>query len=205
MRRTVVLTGYNDKLAALAAITEPRLQEYADRHGMDFISSRYKEADNPYWQKIRDVAAVIDNLYERALWMDIDQLVTNMDARLPEYWLGAHFSMDWGVDATGPSDFSACGFIACADSLPLFKWVESVHDQYADGPFPEQTPLRLAYRENRFPGLIYVHPRRLFNAVPIEVHSSAPEPWKSGDFAAHLTMLSVQERVELAKKILARL
>lgn len=204
MRKTVILTGYNDKLVPLAAITEPRLEQYADRQGMDFVASRYKEMVNPYWQKIRDVIAAIE-LYDRALWMDIDQLVTNMDAQLPEYWLGAHFSMDWGVDATGPSDFSACGFIACADSLPLFQWVESVHDQYADGPFPEQTPLRLAYRENRFPGLIYSHPRRLLNAVPIEVHPSAPEPWQPGDFAAHLTMLSVEERVKLARTILARL
>lgn len=204
MSNTILLTGYNPKFSKLAAITEPRLQEYADRHGMDFIASLYKETVNPYWEKIRDVIATID-LYERVVWLDIDQLVTNMDAKLPEYWLGAHFSMDWGIDATGPDCFSACGFIACADSLPLFEWVESVHDLYAGGTFPEQTPMRLAYRENRFPGLIYVHPRRLFNAVPIEVHPSAPEPWQPGDFCAHATMLPVDERVALAGKILARL
>lgn len=201
---TLLLTGYNEKFKPLANITVQRLFAYANQHELKFTCHAYVGSMNPYWQKVRDILRYLPD-FDRILWMDCDQLVTNMDFELPAVWSGAHFSMDWGQDATGPECFSACGFLACSDSLPLFEWIESVHDQYADGPFPEQTPMRLAYTENRFPGKMHVHSRRLFNAVPIEVHPTVVEPWQPGDFCAHVTMASLTERVAIAQKILERL
>jgi hypothetical protein len=201
---TLLLTGYNEKFKPLADITVPRMQDYAQRHNLRFKAQQYGES-NPYWEKIRDtIAALSTGFYERVFWLDADQLITTPEVSFDRLTKGVHFSQDWGVDATEPHHFSACGFVACLDSLPLFEWVESVREQYVGGDFPEQTPLRLALQENRFPGMIHVHPRRVFNSVPIEVHPSVVEPWQPGDFAAHITMLTVEERVKLAKEIAER-
>jgi len=55
-------------------------------------------------------------------------------------------------------------------------------------------------------GLINIMQRRYFNAVPDDVcPGKVPEPWQPGDFAAHLTMLPIEERIALANKILKTL
>jgi len=47
--------------------------------------------------------------------------------------------------------------------------------------------------------------RRMFNAVPDEVSpGNVVEPWQPGDFAAHLTMLPVEQRVALFHEISRR-
>ncbi len=197
---TTVLSGFNHRFSQLATVTMLPMLQWATRHGYVYVCEPYDQAVNPYWQKIRQVITTLKRGWaDRVIWLDCDQLVTNLDISFDQT-SGVHFSRDWGVDATEDQHFSACGFVACRDALPLFEWVESVHDQYAHGDFPEQTPLRLAYAENRFPGLMHVHERRVFNAVPMEVHASVVEPWQPGDFAMHITMKDVEERVKLAEK-----
>ena len=47
--------------------------------------------------------------------------------------------------------------------------------------------------------------RNVFCAVPDEVSpGNVVEPWQPGDFAAHLTMLPIAERVELFHEIMGR-
>lgn len=201
---TLLLTGYNEKFNPLADITVPLMMRYAELHGLR-IQVREYEDRNPYWQKITDtIAALSSGFYERVLWLDADQLITTPEVSFERMQSGVHFSRDWGKDATEDSHFSACGFVACRDALPVFEWVESFRDKYELGDFPEQTPLRLAHHENHFPGMMHVYPRKVFNAVPIEVHPTVVEPWESGDFAAHITMLEIDERVKLAREILKR-
>lgn len=46
-----------------------------------------------------------------------------------------------------------------------------------------------------------IHPRRFLNAVPKEVDPTVQEPWQPGDFAAHLTNIPLEKRIELFHEI----
>ena len=83
-------------------------------------------------------------------------------------------------------------------------------------PFPEQQPMRDVIRkrieglaiidkkpgEPEWNGAINIHPPRFLNSVPNEVcPGKVVDPWRPGDFAAHLTMLPVEKRIELFHEI----
>lgn len=47
--------------------------------------------------------------------------------------------------------------------------------------------------------------RRMLNAVPDEVSpGNVPEPWQPGDFAAHITMVPIEERVRIFHEVMKR-
>lgn len=203
--RTLLLTGFDERFAPLGELTTPILRAYAQKHGYDFFCQRhYPDCIPAYWQKIPDTIAGLRN-YDRVFWVDADQLITNPSVSFDRFVYGLHVSMDWGRDATDIAHFSACAYMACNDALPIFEWIEQHRGQYQDGEFPEQTPLRELFRNPNYSPLFRIHPRRTLNAVPIEVHETAVEPWELGDWAAHLTMLSIPERVALFHRIRQRL
>lgn len=193
--KTLLLTGYDNKMKELGDLTSPLMLSYASKHGMDFRCVRDYPTNKPaYWQKMIDVLIAIDEGYEKIIWMDADIVVTN-DSYVPPMSSGFHASLDWGSDATDESCFSMCCFVAYPDSRYLFQWVVDHEKEYINGDFPEQTPMRYLYKTNKHS--MTTHPRRVFNSVPIEVHESAPEPWQAGDWLCHLTMIPFPERVKL--------
>lgn len=195
---TLVLTGYDDAMRDLGDLTAPLMEAYAIRHGFGFRCFRdFPEREPPYWRKIPKIIQAFDEGYLRVIWLDADQLVTNPAWVPPDEWQGFHASQDWGRDATRPEHFSMCGILAGRDALWLFEGIESKKAQCINGPFPEQTPAREYYQD----GVMTIHPRRVFNAVPIEVHETVVDPWQPGDFCAHLTMISIPDRVRLFHKI----
>ncbi len=201
----LLLTGYNDHQAPLGDLTAPLMESYAKRHRLGFRCVRFaatgKEA---YWQKIIETLRAFDEGFDRVFWLDADQAITNMDvkwesAKLHEYLM---VSQDWGSDADR-FDFSMCGYIASHRTRDLFEWVNERHDDFINGDFPEQTPMRMICKEQDRAALAS---RRDLNAVPDEVSpGNVVEPWQPGDFAAHLTMLPIDERVALFHKIMARI
>ena len=203
---TLILTGYDDKMKELGDLTAPRMAAYAERHGFDFLCVRDYPAGVPaYWQKMHDVVHAFDKGYTRVIWLDADQIVTNPEF-VPGHTVGFHASLDWGQDATEDSHFSMCAFVACPDSRYLFEWVLAHRDEYLYGAFPEQTPMRHLYAssaENR--RVMTIHPRCVFNAVPIEVHPTVVSPWHPGCWLCHLTMVPLPERVRLFHLISGRL
>lgn len=202
---TLVLTGYDDAMRELGDLTTPLMEAYAARHGFDFQCFRdFQGLEAAYWRKIPKTIEAFSRGYGRVIWLDADQMVTN-PAWVPlDEWIGFHASQDWGRDATAIEHFSMCGFVAGRDAIWLFDWIENNKAKYVNGPFPEQTPARHLYRDiqsTERAGSMTVHPRRVFNAVPIEVHETVVEPWKPGDWCAHLTMLAFPERVKLFHEI----
>lgn len=214
--RTLLYTAHNDAYAPLAAYTVPRMSEYAFKHGMEFM--RYNEPlddlpDAIYWLKFV-AARILLKVYERIIWLDVDQLITNMEFSLEDHFInfkhGFHAPMDWGEDAVADSDCSACGLVMHPDISPLVDEILSMRPESAGKPFPEQNPMRAVmkrYQQSTPLGRpVYPWPRKPLNAVPDAVcPGKVVNPWKPGDFAAHLTMLSIDERVKLAKEILKEL
>lgn len=205
--KTILYTGHDATYAALAAITVPRIAQYAERHGYDFHCSTEPLLDVPngiYWTGVCGALKAFDDGYERAIYLDVDQLITNYSSVLPDWGFGFHASKDWGEDAVEPWQFSMCGFVAHPDSVSLLRKAVSMEPEWRDRPFPEQNTVQEIAKN--FTDMVTVHPRKLFNAVPDAVcPGKVPEPWVNGDWCAHLTMLPIDERVKLAKEIVATL
>lgn len=204
---TLVLTGYDEKFAPIGDITSPIIEDYAYKHRFDYECMREPYGEyhygkyHPSWWKMHFLLDLLKQ-YERVIWIDADILVTNPEI-VPPGESGYHCSLDWGVDANEPHYLSNGCFAAFPDSIDLIRWVIDNKDNYSQ-LFHEQEHMRAA-ASSQFKDVITVHPRRMFNAVPIEIHESAVEPWRPGDWIAHLTMVDLKERVRLAKKMIAEL
>jgi hypothetical protein len=222
--RTLLFTAFDKKYEPLANLTVELMAQYADRHGLDFVCCANPELCSPdgiYWLKFH-LAPEYLQTYDRIIWLDADQMITNpvhQFLAVPPY--GFHVPKDWGFDAIEPWHFSVCGFVAHQDCIPLFEEVLTMEEGARGKEFPEQTPMREVARRHMGYGdqteaelltsvsvgvsPIRVHRPRFLNAVPNEVcPGKVVEPWRPGDFAAHLTMRSIKERVALAHEILQR-
>lgn len=228
--RTLLYTCYNEAYKELADITIPRMRNYAKRHDMMFLFdtgpllNSISPTEGIYWLKFEvAIAELGTGDYDRVIWLDVDQLITNLDFVLPETTHGFHVPKDWGHDAVEPWHFSVCGFIAHRDSVPLFERAIAMEPEWRGKPFPEQGPMREVVRhlvetqpnveaiaygldgKLAVCGNVHFMDRRPFNCVPEEVcPGKVPEPWQPGDFAAHITMLPIEERVKLAEKLADR-
>lgn len=205
MSKTLILTGYDGKFAPLGDLTTPLMLSYANRHRFDFLCVRtYPDGEPAYWHKVPRIVTAIEQGYDRVIWIDADMVVANPEYA-PPWDKGFHASKDWGVDATTDEHFSMCCIIAGKDSVSLFRWLLNHKADWISKPFPEQAPMRHLYANHvAAKEIMKIHPRRVLNAVPIEVHASVVEPWQPGDWLCHLTMLSIEARVALFHKIHAK-
>lgn len=201
----ILITGFNEEQAPLGELTAPLMESYAKRHNLGFRCVRFEaRGKEAYWQKIIETLRAFDEGFDRVMWLDADQMITNPDYVPGKGILGFSASRDWGSDAKTIHDFSMCGYVASVESRDAFEWVNDNHDKYIDGDFPEQTPMREFFRQN--PKNFWPRPRRDMNAVPDEVSpGNVVEPWQPRDFAAHLTMLSLVDRVSLLHQIQERI
>lgn len=209
----MLFTGADKAYEPLSRLTIPLMQRYADRHGYTFQFHGEPLLDVPegiYWTGVCGAKKAIEDGYDRAIYLDVDQQITNMDFEMPGWTCGFHVSKDWGEDAIEPWQFSMCGFIAHPDSYDLFKEALRLEPEWRGKPFPEQNIMqhllllrRLGEASITLAGCGQsVHERKLFNCVPDQVcPGKVPEPWVPGDFAAHLTMLPIDERVKLFYEI----
>lgn len=215
---TILYTGWDTPYHGLARLTMPLMNEYAAKHKMDAVGFTHPPKGlNIYWTGVARGLELLKQGYDRIMYLDVDQMVTNMEGSYDNLPLsGFHVSKDWGEDAKEEWHFSMCGFIAHEDCIPLFHKVLSMEPDYRDKPFQEQAPMQAAVHEMlalQYYGStsvsmpsVFIHPRKLFNCVPDAVcPGKVPEPWQKGDFAAHLTMLPVEKRIELFHQIKASL
>jgi hypothetical protein len=212
--KTLLYTGHDDAYQSLADITLPRMWEYSKLHGMDFKVYAEPLINIPngiYWTGVCGAMTAFRSGYERAIYLDVDQLVTNMNYDITDQMLnfqhGFHVPKDWGEDAIEDHDFSACCVITHKDSIHLLKEIFVIEPEWRDKPFPEQGPMRhvLQQRMQDISEPIYFHDRK-WNKVPDQVcPGKVPEPWQKGDWCAHLTMVDLPRRIEIANEILASL
>lgn len=207
--RTIVFSGVDPSYLPLANVTFPIMDTWARRQGYDFRGFLSVPGGlNAYWTGVACGLELLLGGYKRIIYLDADQFITNLNVNFDHIDKGGfHASKDWGSDATEPWHFSMCGFVAHRDCIKLFQQVLSMEPEWRDKPFQEQGPFQDVVRHmmecntDQAAPKITIHPRKVFNNVPDQVApGNVPEPWAPGDFAAHLTMVPMNERLELAKE-----
>jgi len=208
--RICLYTGFNKDYAELAKLTIPRMVACAARHRIDF-----REFHEPpgglsiYWTGVCRGLELFDLGYNYVIYLDADQLITT-PAKFPLFGSGFHIGRDWGTDATDPLHVSACGFQCDWAAAPILQHALDLESEWSDEAFPEQAQLREALAiatsgPRAVKEGITLHPRRVYGSVPDAVApGNVPEPWQPGDFAAHLTMVPMDRRIELAKELIAQ-
>lgn len=197
-----LITAYDNAMQNLGMLTSQRMLAYASVHGMDFRVARQFDASLPaYWHKIPMMLEAFRDGYDAVMWLDADQVITNLEWR-PPWTSGFHASLDWGTDATTDNHFSACGIVVYRDAMPIIQWIHDNRDFWASQPFPEQAAMRFYHLRGEQGFRMSIHPRRVFNAVPSELCETAPEPWGLGDFCCHLTHVPIPERVHMFFKVI---
>jgi hypothetical protein len=204
--KTLLFTGFNDAYRALGDLTVPPMLSYTSRHGFDFKCYRTPIIDDIpnaiYWTGVCGAIEAFGCGYDRVVYLDADQMITNPDIVPQVAETGVAISKDWGADAVEPWYFSMCGWIAHKNSAILFIKALQLEPDFREKSFPEQAPMQHLYRMVPWvPPMVQVHSRRMFNAVPKEVDPTVQEPWQPGDFAAHLTNLPLEKRIELFHEI----
>jgi hypothetical protein len=199
--KTILYTGYDEAYKPLADLTVPLMAEYAERHGMKFFAYSIAPAHlNTYWTGVaRGLELLIDDEPDRVIYLDVDQMVTNPDFLIDGHIFehGFHVPRDWGNDAK-EMDASACCLILYQDCIPLLEEILALEPEYRDKPFQEQAPMRQVLQQRMDTHPIYIHTRKPLNCVPDQVcPGKVPEPWQPGDFAAHITMVSLERRIEI--------
>lgn len=209
--KTVLFTGYDASYTPLANLTLPLMQDYADRHDIDFKSFPLPPPGlNIYWTGVARGLQLLEN-YDRIIYLDVDQMVTNMDFDIegwlnPGYGYGFHAPQDWGKDATGPEHRSACCLIMHPDCIPILEKILAIEPEYQDKPFQEQAPMRDVLtqwsRHGDVSCTVYQHKRKPMNCVPDQVcPGEVPEPWTHGDWCCHITMVPLERRIEIFHEI----
>lgn len=208
--KTALVTGYEDSHIPIGELTTPLMKKYAEKHGFDFLCSRTIPdgitTSPSYWLPITEALRALKCGYDRVIQLDADQLITNPNY-VPPFKTGFHASRDWGSDAVDDTFFSCCGWVAGKQSIPLLEWVVENEANYGD-EFPAQKPLQNFYRMF-FPSWMFIHPRRVFNSVPVEVSEHFKEfelvdPWQKGDWLCHVTGVDIETKVEIIKLIIER-
>lgn len=207
--KTILFTGWDEPYAELAKITVPLMINYARRHGIGIHTFEVPPPGlNIYWTGVARGLQLLNEGVDRVFYLDVDQLITNHE-RPPscDPDCGLWVSKDWGSDAVESWQFSACGWIAHRDCIKMFEEVIAMEPEWRDKPFQEQGPWQEWVKQNMgkpswAAPFINLWPRRMFNAVPDAVcPGNVPEPWQPGDFAAHLTMVPIERRIEIAHEL----
>lgn len=197
--KTLVLTAHNDAFKPIGDLTTPLMERYAERHNYDFRLRRtrpieWQVAHISFWRLLLVQQAL--ESYERVLWLDADQVITNPAIRPPDSDLGLHLSQDY-MPFDRHAGHVACGaYLACRSALPVFDWCLGRMNEWPDA----KMAIRTAYEI--FGHHFFVYGRHRFNAVPLEISQQVVEPWHKGDFLCHLTHVPMERKVELFPRIM---
>jgi len=211
--KTLILTGCDAAMKRVGDISAPNIHAYARRHGYDFERiSEYPGDCHPSWHKLQIVIDRINDdrlgMPDRIAWFDADVVITRPDQSLDfckHRQAAIHVSRDWtDCEPEKIQHFSFGNFILDLSTKGKRAAVEGLFrkaqqkTQWKNAPLWEQQAMQELYVEDEDArSLFAIHPRRTFNAVPALPSTSGPEPWQPGDFLAHLTFISMDEREQL--------
>ena len=202
----VVCTAHDEPYQALATVTLPSVQRYADRHKY----ALYYDPKIPPRMKDACKAAIFLDLYASGkfsgddlfLWVDTDALIMNSAIKLEElaFWCrfheGKHFG--WGTNWDGPNS----GVWLARFTSHAAHFIQ-VYDQTArgmgwgDNYGMVQTMLLPPFRD-----WVSCIPGKFMNAAPYELYGIEDWPHKNeinnyekGDFILHLPGLHPEARM----------
>jgi hypothetical protein len=210
MKQTLLLTGCDNAMNDVAAVTHDNHRAYAARHGYDFrrmSEPDYQPGSHPSWQKLRFLQKLLPE-YDRILWIDADAIVTNPGFSIDTIDAGRPESLFVSTDWTHPmpedeiKHFSLGNFIA-RNTQAMFDIINLAlkRDEWANCGLWEQQAIQEEYRAN--PGIrphVAILPRRTLNAVAETPATTGPEPWQPGDFICHATYIPFEERIAILQQ-----
>ncbi len=183
-------------------------QAWAARHGYAYkCNTEWRPCSHPSWQKLRIVSDALTE-YERVVWLDADVVITNPMISADDLGVpGAPLTVSRDVfraarEPDVPHYFSMGNFVMIqGDAATDLLRRASEKIQYENKPYWDQTAMWDVSREIGI-SHIAIRPRRVLNSVPMECHSDAAEPWQPGDFLAHFTGLSNDQRLQCIPRFL---
>ncbi len=214
----IVTLSVGEGRSALTKCTLRSLESYTAKHGYGFFSfsESLDTTRHPSWSKIPALLAVMrDYHYDWVVWIDDDICITDMSKKF-ETFIAEHEKVDiiMSYDALKgythkelpvlPEDesiFFNAGFFLVKNSAWSRDFLQMVYQHYRPTMYLwEQTSMLELYRQN---SEICDH----FALLPVRHLQSffigdQAMRWQPGDFAAHVAMLPLQEKVATAQRIM---
>lgn len=195
----LLLTGADDRMGDLLAVSADRLRTYALRHGYRCQSIRFQTGEHRsgYWGKIPAIAQCLRQPdTDWVLWTDADTYITHLDQRL-ESLMRPDVNLHIGYDAYGIN----CGVMlirSCGWSRRFFDAVQFLgtvgHQDDRVGDCQEQTTIR---------HILKTFPEHQSHVRAEEQHvlNSYLESWRPGDFILHLAGIHDDARVRILRRL----
>lgn len=214
---TIVVTSHPAAWDTLAEITCETHKAFCDRWGYDYDVDRSdlmdsRQGGSPIsirgFAKFNRILHFMP-MYRYVIWLDADLVVTNRDVDLCDVWLTRSTEQvilcyDWnGFNST----------VQIVRSTPLtqaYYWAcnNTGRDLFLYHGWHEMEALRYFSSKPPYDKLVgHESVKRLCAVLPDEyVGAGVPRPimepyaWRPGDFAVHLSALSLERRIELARQ-----
>lgn len=200
----LVLTGCSESMLPVGNLTSQIAHRYAEYHGYDFEMVDPKEFigdGHPSWHKLRLVNDRLQR-YHSVLWLDADVVITNpfigIENRTASF--GLTVSTDWSVPESNDIAYFSTGCYVITNCVGSFEFLRGAmaRKEWQSKIFWDQSAMQEEYRENEsIRSFVHIVPRRELNAVPAFPNMKVEEPWQPGDFVAHLTNRSNEERIRI--------
>lgn len=207
---TIHVVSLSDR-AELSDLTWPSVVEFCRARGLPYTlrPRLFPGIDRAAsWQKLLLVKAVMeaDPTADVVLWVDDDVIVTNPDAdvggMLAGFLADPHALLAACEDTQGePFNMGVVAFRNCSATTRLIDelWA-GCSDAERHKPLWEQTCMHRLMREGRVPSrTVHVLPPRTLQSFLRDYDDPPTFQWRFGDFAAHLTGMSLPARLERAR------
>jgi hypothetical protein len=215
--KTLIITGSDQGMMEVLDLTIPSKQEYCKKYNYDLLTLRSFAAApecNFNSTHIGFLRALVTfkqlKYYDNVMWIDADAIITNMNYKIEDFIQNdACFiaSYDW----MHFNSFSTGNFIIrrTNDTQKLFERFITISQHRLNDIMQEQGTLNYIYNElESNKSMFNILPHKFLNSVPEILvdtdtwrndnnRSSIIGPWTSDCFLAHLTGLSMEERVSI--------
>lgn len=150
--------------------------------------------------------------YDWVVWLDGDLLITNYDKPLNDFFNGMTGDQGYRGDlvyAHDPNGLHATVIMMRRSPLTLgyaFANGDAGMRYFGQDYWSDQLSARMFLQTPPYRDLVVFHSIKELCAMPPDVYTHIPErarkpyEWEPGDFALHLSALSIAQRIELATK-----
>lgn len=207
--KILILSAHTIEIDDYAKLTVINKQEYADKHGYDYINltSGFDSDRHPSWSKTLFIKQYLSD-YDYVFWMDSDALFMRYDIKLESFINGNEKydlifeNEDWNT--TEYKTFNA-GVFFTKNTPFSFDFLDKVYEpQYLNvidrinGAWWEQGAMWEIVNNEKYDNILYI-PNRPFNAV-IVGYIGEEHAYREGDFVCHFA--GKENRTEYIKEYL---
>lgn len=214
----VVGTFYDDKMADMAAITDPIKKEFCDRYSIPFVAKTDNFPGNHMgFARLHTVRELLHS-YQNGDWLlliDCDAMFTNLNTTIDD-----KIDNDYNIIYTMCFNGVNVGVALFRNTKQTREHVDTLlgyEPMYINHPWSEQQLIidSLAHFQTNQPDLIKIVPMRHMNSLQKEIYNTSQLPtpydllhqsmlWEPGDWIVHWPGAPNSVRIPQAYKMLAR-